>query len=361
MITFENSPVQIGDFYVLANSASISISDPRRGTKSFGEPGFDSQVREGAAVGSVNVSYYMTSGDENVRNLFTGNGIQLFDISVGPYRCYSGVANSMSMTIEPYSVVSCTLDMSFYNGYDQDGSTGNIATPEDLIHGGASEAYADVLWGTDLVSVNYSMAQSISPVYSLGELMPGGYTREGGTIEVGLAGTGWGHIVDTSTLCEGYTTGNISLDRLCEACITGEREPSIQHPAADWEQIYPPGGIYEGIWASIAPCPGCWGTGDSVTITWPGAAGEPWSLGVSAEIYDMSIGSDDCDIGYRWAGEIAGPPEAYEITVSNNVLGGPPPPFIIPFSGYVVNPDITVDPNGELNGSLTVFGNLLKP
>jgi len=345
VITFENSPVQIGDFYVLANSASISISDPRRGTKSFGEPGFDSQVREGAAVGSVNVSYYMTSGDENVRNLFTGNGIQLFDISVGPYRCYSGVANSMSMTIEPYSVVSCTLDMSFYNGYDQDGSTSNIVTPTGLIHGGASEASTDVLWGTDLVSVNYSMNQSISPVYNLGELMPGGYTREGGTIEVGLAGTGWGHIVDSSTLCEGYTTGNISLDVLC--CST-----NLEYDDDNWGS-FPDD---EGIWAATfpSPCTNCWGIGDTVTITWPHAAGSPWKDGIAAVVSNIEYISDDtCEYYFGWS-SMGSIPDDYDITISNCC------PFIIPFSGYVVNPDITVDPNGELNGSLTVFGNLLK-
>jgi len=354
VITFENSPVKIGDFYVIANSASISISNPRRGTKSFGEPGLDSQVREGAAVGTVNVSYYMTTGDADVRNLFTGNGIQLFDISVGPYRCYSGVANSMSMAIEPYSVISCTLDMSFYNGYDQLGATSNIDAPSasGIMDGGASEASTDLLWGTDVASVNYSMAQSISPVYSLGELMPGGYTRDGGTIQVGIDGTGWGHIVDTTTICEGYTTGNISIDTLC-GCTT-----SVQHAEGEWEIFSRVDSVVK-VSGSAFPCPSCWEIGDLVAITWPASAPAPWPLGVSAEIYDISLRDGGCDIGYKWGYHsfLPDPPEAYKITVSNARA----PTYTIPFSGHVIDPEVTVAPNGELKGSLTVLSNLLEP
>ena len=222
MITFENSPVQIGSFNVLANSASISLNNPMRGTTKFGTPGYYSEVREGRAVGTFSVTYYMTDTDEAVRNLFSGSGIQLVNMSVGPYRCYSGVANSMSMSIDPYSVVSCTLDMSFYNGYDQGGSHSSIATPPDLIHGGASDAYGNLLWGTDIVSCEYSLSQSISPVYALGERTPSGYTRNDGVLEVGLQGTGWGHIIDFSTGCEGYTTGYINLTGVCTGTAGGQ-------------------------------------------------------------------------------------------------------------------------------------------
>ena len=362
MITFENSPVQIGDFTVLANSASISIQTPVKGTTRFGSPGFYSQIRDGRSVGSLSVSYYMTEGDTGVRSLFTGSGIQLFDISVGPYRCYSGVANSMSMTIEPYSVVSCTLDVSFYNGYDQGGSTSNIDTPADVIHGGNSEASTDLLWGGDIISANYSMNHSISPVYALGELTPSGYTRDGGTIEVALEGTGWGHVIDTSTLCEGYTTGNISLRGLC--CID-----EIQHLAGDiaggWV-TYTDGGYQKIDGSTLAEAGGakgtaCWEVGNNVTITWPGGAGSPWSDGISAEIYALDRGSSSANgaVFYRFSASLGVPPTAYAITVSNDTvaLGGSiPPPYTIPFSGYVTNPSIAVEPNSEIVGSLTVFG-----
>tara|TARA_R110000824_G_scaffold174380_3_gene352521 strand:- start:1811 stop:2581 length:771 start_codon:yes stop_codon:yes gene_type:complete len=225
MITFENSPVQIeapaGTFNLLANSSSISISNPRRETKRFGTAGFHSQVLDGPMTAQLSVSYYMTDADSGVRGLFTGDGIQLFNANVGPYRLYSGVASSMSMSIDPYSVVSCTLDIAFYNGYDQGGSTSTITAPGDVIHGGASDVSTDLLWTNDIISVNYSMNQGISPVYPLGGLAPTGYTREGGTISVDLEGTGLGSILDFTGVCEGYTTGNINLTGVCEGTVGG--------------------------------------------------------------------------------------------------------------------------------------------
>ena len=221
MITFENSPVNVAGLDLLASTVSISLSDPRRGTKRFGTPGFDSQVRQGPAEGRVSISYYLTDTNSGVSNLFTGDGIQLFDISVGEYRCYSGVVNSMSMNIEPYSAVSCTLDISFYSGYDQGGTAGSLPTPPDVIHGGASEVSSDLLWGSDLASCQYALSHSISPVYPLGSLFPTGFTREDGSVEISLAGTGLGHIIDFSTVCEGYTAGAISLTGICEGTEGG--------------------------------------------------------------------------------------------------------------------------------------------
>ena len=225
MITFANSPVQIeapsGTFNLLANSASISISNPRRETKRLGTAGFYSQILDGPMTAQLSVSYYMTDADSGVRCLFTGDGIQLFNANVGPYRLYSGVASSMSMSIESYSVVSCTLNMAFYNGYDEGGSTSSLATPGDLIHGGASDVSTDLLWTNDIISANYSMDQDIAPVYPWGSLAPTGYTREGGTISVDLQGTGLGSILDFAGVCDGYTVGSINLTGLCEGTEGG--------------------------------------------------------------------------------------------------------------------------------------------
>jgi hypothetical protein len=210
------------------------------------------------------------------------------------------------------------------------------------------------------MSVNYSMEQSISPVYAFGELTPSGYTRDGGTIEVDLQGTGWGHIIDASTLCEGYTTGNISLDRLCEGCIEGEGTSDLAYPDGMWTALGA-SEDYERIYGTSI-CFSCWEVGDTVTLT-SAEAGEPWSLGVSAEIYLL----EECDpidtppqgyVWYKWAASIGEPPWGYDITVSNDGLGAPAPPFIISFSGYVTNPSISVEPNSEIVGSLTVFGSL---
>ena len=225
MITFASSPVQIeapkGTFNLLANSASISISNPRRETKRLGTAGFYSQILDGPMSAQLSVSYYMTDTDSGVRNLFTDGGIQVFNANVGPYRLYSGVVNSMSMSIEPYSVVSCTLDIAFYNGYDQGGSTGTLTTPTDVIHGGASEVSTELLWTNDIINVNYSMDQDIAPVYPLGSLVPTGYNRDGGTISVDLEGTGLGSILDFTGVCEGYTTGYINLTGVCSGTVGG--------------------------------------------------------------------------------------------------------------------------------------------
>ena len=50
-INFVQSPVKIGTTVVYANSASISISNPRRGVKSLGNLGFTEQILDGPMVG----------------------------------------------------------------------------------------------------------------------------------------------------------------------------------------------------------------------------------------------------------------------------------------------------------------------
>tara|TARA_R110002110_G_scaffold211442_1_gene424205 strand:- start:32 stop:502 length:471 start_codon:yes stop_codon:yes gene_type:complete len=125
------------------------------------------------------------------------------------------------MSIDPYAPVSCSLDISFYNGYDQLGDFRTLNTPGDVIHGGVSQVDTTLLWGSDLAGCEYSMSQDIAPVYALGELTPSGYTREGGSLEVALDGTGLGHILDFSGICSGYTTGNITLTGLCEGTVGG--------------------------------------------------------------------------------------------------------------------------------------------
>ena len=125
------------------------------------------------------------------------------------------------MSVEPYSVVSCTLDMAFYSGYDEGGTTSTLAAPGDVIHGGASDVETDLLWASDIVSVNYSMDQDITPVYPLGGLLPTGFSREGGTVSVELEGTGLGSILDFEDICAGYVEGSINLSGVCNEEIGG--------------------------------------------------------------------------------------------------------------------------------------------
>ena len=65
-------------------------------------------------------------------------GINVFDVKGGPYNCYSGVLSSYSMSISPYSVVQCQMEVDFFGGYNQDGDlsgieagTGYIQTDRD--------------------------------------------------------------------------------------------------------------------------------------------------------------------------------------------------------------------------------------
>ena len=224
MITFENSPVTIGGNTVLASSASIAISNPRRGIKQLGTAGFAGQVMDGPMVGNINVSYYITGVDSDIRGLFGAGasaGIQVFDVSVGKYRCYDAVMESLSLSIEPYSAVTCEVSMSFYNGYDQGGSDGSLSAPDDVIHGGAATVTSDLLWSSDIVSCTYSLNQSVSPVYLLGELVPDGYSIEDTTVQVDIAGTGLGSILDFEGICDGYAEGSITLAGVCDPTLGG--------------------------------------------------------------------------------------------------------------------------------------------
>jgi len=233
-ITFENSPVMIitedeTEISLLASTASISIANPRRGIKSLGIPGFAGQITDGPMVGTISVSYYAEDNSEAIRGLFGAGedvGIQTFDVYVGTTKCTEAVMNSMSINIEPYTPVTCEVNMSFYGGYEimedpQDPPT----APDGVMHGGATtinpdQGDNDPLWSTDLVSCTYSLNQTINPVYLLGDMGPQGYSIEDTTVEVALAGIGLGTILDFDDICPEETKGTITLKGVCEAPLS---------------------------------------------------------------------------------------------------------------------------------------------
>tara|TARA_R110000822_G_scaffold110654_6_gene241014 strand:+ start:39803 stop:40543 length:741 start_codon:yes stop_codon:yes gene_type:complete len=214
MINYENCPVNVAGYDLFANSASISVQNQRRGLKRHGTQGSYGQVNEGRLEGSVSVSYNIAEGDTGIRGL---TGINVFNVTAGPFQCYSGVLTSYSMNIQPNSIVSCDVDISFYGGYDQTGIVGTIESSGDLMHGGTTNVDSDLLWNNDIISCSYSVNQSIEPIYKLGEFEPFAYKRSNGSISVNLQGTGLGKVL--SLPCDGYTTGNISLQRLCAGGI----------------------------------------------------------------------------------------------------------------------------------------------
>jgi len=246
----------------------------------------------------------------------------------------------------------------------------------------------DDLLGTVAQSLYSELAEITQPIYDTGDpgLLLGQLTGSGISGEVGV-----------ETLCSvtGYLTANVGFTEKTQ--LTGMPNvgdtyyvevASRHHSMAplsgfvkNYRALYYTGGVpplgcttgvgvdkddwyavstpsYEYLQAdTVGPCfesYRCWKNQDTVTITWPHAAGSPWKDGIAAVVSNIEYISDDtCEYYFGWS-SMGSIPDDYDITISNCC------PFIIPFSGYVVNPDITVDPNGELNGSLTVFGNLLK-
>jgi hypothetical protein len=227
-IAFEDSTVQIQrgatTTKLLASTASVSIANPRRGIKSLGIPGFAGQVTDGPMVGSVSVSYYITDSSSAIRGLFGaggGDAVQLFDVWVGTTKCTDVVMDSMSINIEPYTPITCEVNMSFYGGYEILGAPlAGPAAPDGVMHGGGSTVdptagAENILWNTDLVSCTYSINQSINPVYLLGNMLPEGYSIEDTTTEVTLEGIGLGKVLTFSELCPDLVEGSIAFSGVC--------------------------------------------------------------------------------------------------------------------------------------------------
>lgn len=210
MIDFTGCAVNVAGYDLQASTASISVSNSRRAIKQHGTQGSHSQAPEGRIQGSVSVTYNLTDADTGIRSL---TGINVFDVRIGPFNCYSGVLSSYSMDIQPYSPVSCQIEIDFYGGYNQTGAMTGISGGSGFIHGGTTTVESDLLWNNDIISASYSMSQSIEPIYKLGEYIPYGYKRNDGSINVSLEGTGFGSILTSP--CSGYTTGKISLTGLC--------------------------------------------------------------------------------------------------------------------------------------------------
>tara|TARA_R110000824_G_scaffold23874_3_gene84745 strand:+ start:730 stop:1476 length:747 start_codon:yes stop_codon:yes gene_type:complete len=212
MPTFENCVVTIDGNDLFATNASISIQNNRGDVKGYGSQGSAGQVAEGRIKGSLTASYLLR-GNDPIRNL-TGLSLdKIVNANIGPFRCYSGVLTSYSLSIEPYSPVTCEVKMDFYNGYDQGGSTSTMDPTGEFLHGGATTVSTDLLWSSDIIGCTYTLNQAITPRYLLGELVPYAYKRDNGTISVSLKGPDLGKVLTSP--CEGYTEGTLNLTGLC--------------------------------------------------------------------------------------------------------------------------------------------------
>lgn len=210
MIEFKNCPVNVAGNELLASDVTISISNSAKSIKEHAKQGTPKNVPEGRTRGSISISYITTNSDTGIRDL---TGINVFNTSVGPFNCRSGLLTSYSLNLDAYSVAKSQIEISFYGGYDQDGTTGYINETGGFIHGGISNVESDLLWNNDIINVNYSMSQNINPIYKLGEREPHGFSRPEGSITVGLNGTGLGKIL--SDPCSGFATGSINISGLC--------------------------------------------------------------------------------------------------------------------------------------------------
>ena len=218
MLDFTGCAVNVAGHDLQSSQASISISNSRIPLKQHGTQGSSSQAPQGRIQGSVSISYFITGLDSEMRNL---TGINVFDVKVGPYNCYSGVLSSYSMSINPYSVVECQMEVDFFGGYNQDGDLSGIEAGTGYIHGGTSNVESDLIWNNDITSASYKISQNIEPIYRLGEYIPYGYKRNDGSIQIDIDGTGFGAVL--STPCEGFTSGAINLKGLCST-FTGQIE-----------------------------------------------------------------------------------------------------------------------------------------
>tara|TARA_B100000214_G_C23925528_1_gene608165 strand:- start:87 stop:1010 length:924 start_codon:yes stop_codon:yes gene_type:complete len=175
----ENTPLQAVRALGYNGAVAVAANGPIEGTFSITYNLVNTRETKGSAVctGSkmeadgncdwVTSSTVMTYGSGKYISLKVGTGDDLFS---------QGLANSLSVTAEPNSIITATLGGNYYDGGIQAASvTAGAGTAANgslaVAHGAATSPSTTGLgFSCDPFSANYEASRGFNPIYSLGSL-----------------------------------------------------------------------------------------------------------------------------------------------------------------------------------------------
>lgn len=204
-ITFKNSPVYVGTDFVFAKTATIS---ERAEFARVDELGYSSvrTILSSRPRGDVSIDGYLTDSALGIIEL---TGISPFQVRIGPLEC-TGYLEDFSIKIAPLTLVECSMKAVFFSEMSRNASITPAATldAEDISHGAFSTANIN-----NLVSINLSFSQSVTPYFAIGTNTIIGMDFNGGQIKCDIDGTGLQKVLDLD--CDSSSDLVLNLKNVC--------------------------------------------------------------------------------------------------------------------------------------------------
>lgn len=224
-ISFRNTPFKLGThpaFFATTASMSEAVGYQRVEGLGYSDVGMARNTRKS---GTFSADFYLRTGDWTfLRNLA---GLVSFSGSIGNCTFTSAYMTEISLSIEPMALVKASVRGIFFGAanWSSGGSTvGLVGTPDSQFAHGAS---ADVHGISQALSVSYSLSQSITAKYILGDEDPpaDGYKYDGGEIKITVQGTG---IQNAVSLCGNYVDFSVGISSLCGGTVAAVSEDDLK-------------------------------------------------------------------------------------------------------------------------------------
>lgn len=154
-----------------ADSASISESLSELNFASLGGNTINT-VNAKAPEGSIELSFYITTGNEitNITNQYGKTGFQ--EVKVGPFTAEKSLLQSFGVQVDPVGVLRGSLNYAYYGQL----TSGVGAAPSGATiipaHGAASTVGVTDVGVTSAVGFSYDFSQSFDVAFSIGSSAP---------------------------------------------------------------------------------------------------------------------------------------------------------------------------------------------
>ena len=235
---FKNTPVWLNGATIHADTASISESvgfEPIPTLGSQNKKLWASTKPEG----EMSFTFLVTNADDGIRSL---TGCVPVSGSVGGYGFVSGFLTSYSINGEADSLLRGSASFSFFQAIEEI-SGQNDLTEEEYAHGlntlistnhvrtvelteEFSYTVETMFFNDNFYSFDYSISQSITPYFLLGESEISSATLTDGSVSISLEGSGLGGAI--SYPCSDYSTVSIGLKDVCENKLGAIVESGMQ-------------------------------------------------------------------------------------------------------------------------------------
>jgi len=238
-LNFKNMAVSIsgsdsdltGSYY--ADSVSISESLSELNFATLGSNSNNS-VSAKAPEGSIDVSFYITTGNEI--SAITGHygKTGFIEVNVGPFKAQKSLLESFSFGLEPLGLIMGSMTYSYY-GQIESGTPASISSSPTIVpaHGAKSVIEVESVGVSSAVGLSYDFSQTYDIGYSLGQTGPARVTFQEMTKTLSIDAQAQdvdfsqSSLTGTSGICQnvegeaGFSvkTGTVTLKNLCDETI----------------------------------------------------------------------------------------------------------------------------------------------